>query len=157
MNWIDITLIGIVGYNALIGFKRGLIRLIMDMVAFFLSIWISSHYGPILAQWLEESMKQTPPTSTIIGYIGVWLALFGVLSLIGMGLSRMLPVIGLGIADRLGGIIFGTVKGLLFCVPIIMPIQFFKPEMLTQSIMAPPLAPLVSSVGAHMFSTSHDH
>ena len=153
MNYVDIALITIIGYNGLTGFKRGLVRLVMDILAFAAAISLTSKYGHIAATWIETTFKQPPPTSTVIGYVGVWLGIFGILSLIGMSLSAMLPVIGLGMVNRFGGVIGGTIKGMLICLPILMPIQFFKPELLKTSIIAPAMAPGVTQLGALLFST----
>jgi uncharacterized membrane protein required for colicin V production len=151
MNWVDLTFITIIGYNGLTGFKRGLVRLLMDIIAFALAIRFSSHYGGAVAKWAETSLSQAPPISTFVGYIGVWLATFGVLSVIGMWLSSVLPMIGLGSFNRIGGVIGGTIKGILICLPILMPLQFFKPELLKNSVFAPALAPAASTLGEKLF------
>jgi membrane protein required for colicin V production len=151
MNWVDIFLISIIGYHALKGFNRGLIQLIMDMVAFGMAIYLSMKNGPVTAHWIETTLHQVRPVSTIVGYIGVWIGVYLVLSLIGRWISRMMPAIGLGSLNKLGGIIGGTVKGLLFCVPIMMPIQLFKADLLGNSILAPAMAPMVSQLSAKLF------
>jgi uncharacterized membrane protein required for colicin V production len=123
----------------------------MDILAFAAAIGLTSKYGQIAATWIETTFKQHPPTSTFIGYIGVWIGIFGILSLLGMSLSAMLPAIGLGTVNRMGGVVGGTLKGMLICIPILMPIQFFKPDMLTTSIIAPAMAPAVTKLGALLF------
>lgn len=156
MNWIDITLLTIIGYNGLTGFKRGLIRLIMDIIAFAAAIRTSSLYGGEIAKWLEINAAFTTPVATFTGYIGIWVITFGILSFIGSSVSRALPMVGLGTFNHIGGVIGGTIKGILICLPLLMPIQFFKPDVLQSSTLAPALAPAAEQLGHWLFPKDQD-
>lgn len=151
MNTIDILLLTIIGYNAFAGFRRGLVRLVMDFVAFGVAIALTRNYGAIAAKFVEQTIHQHPPTSTLVGYIGLWLVTFGILSLIGMWISAALPMIGLSTLNRMGGLVGGTAKGLLFCIPILMPMQFFKQDLLVDSMIAQALSPAITTIGARIF------
>ena len=110
MIWIDYSFVFIIAVSALIGILRGLVQEALSLVAWVLAIWISVHFSPMLAQLLHGQIEQT-----MLRNIAAFFILFiGTLltgSLISYIIRSGLKKIGLGFLDRLGGLLFGVLRG----------------------------------------------
>ncbi len=143
-SWADILLIGIIGYNAFKGYQHGLIQVLINMSAFILSFTIASSSGGLIVSWIQAITGQPMDTSTVVSHVAIWLLVYLGLTIGGTALSKMLPFLGLGGANRMGGVIVGTLRGLLICVPLILLIQIFDPNAANLSAMLPALSPLAT-------------
>ncbi|NBV41734.1 CvpA family protein [bacterium] len=156
MTPIDWILISVIAFNALIGFWRGMIQIVMDLAAFGIGIAAAMIFGKQIGPALAPIIHNTP-IALISGYILAWGITYLAIHWLGLFISKLMPMVGLGIANRLGGIVAGGVKGLLFCLPILLPIQLFKPDFFNGSKIACHLAPYVSDIGAVAFPSKSPH
>ena len=141
MNWLDIVLAVILLASAVSGFRRGLTRQIIGLVAgiaaLVLGIWFYGTAGSFLLPYVSSR--------TIANACGFALVFCGVL-LVGAVASfvtgKFLKVTGLSIFDHLLGAGFGLLRGLLFAVAIIMGAMAFAhgdkaPDAIVNSRLAP--------------------
>lgn len=65
MNWSDIAVIAIIGVFALIGMKKGFVMSLFKLLSFFICIYASIKFYPVLS----DAIKNTPVYATIKDYI----------------------------------------------------------------------------------------
>lgn len=123
MSWIDCVVLGVLFISALIGLVRGLISEVLSLVIWVVAFWVAWTFGPVLAHELEG--KVSLPTARIA--IGYGVCFMGVLLLGGVVrfiLSRLVASTGLGGPDRLLGMIFGLVRGVLIISLVVFMLGF---------------------------------
>lgn len=152
MAWFDIVLILVFIMHLVSGFSRGLIKQLFDILGFilviFLSLWGSRNFSHVLVEYInpediiphhdvitalgvDVALEQAPQ---LIAGILTFLILFLILSMVfklfssGFRWINRIPVIGL--FNRIGGGVLGSIVGLVFVYIIIaafslIPLQFF--------------------------------
>lgn len=114
MNFIDILLILLFFGSLALGFFQGMIRIIVLILAFYLSLVLASLYYPTLGQWFVRQLD----TERYVGeYVAFALVLFFstvLLSLAGLYTFRYAQLPGsLQYLDRIVGTVLGMVLGAL--------------------------------------------
>ncbi|HET8547943.1 MAG TPA: CvpA family protein [Bryobacteraceae bacterium] len=139
MNWFDIVLIIIVVASVANGFARGFIRIgigfIATVLAFLLAAWFYGSAGALLTPVIHS-----PVLANVAGFGLVFAAVMVVGAITSALLARALRLVGLGLADRAGGAALGAVRGILFCVILLVGILAFSkktPAAVAHSHFAP--------------------
>ncbi len=110
MIWIDYSFLFIIAVSALVGVLRGLVREALSLIAWVLAIWVSIHFGPMLAQLLQTQIEQ-PMMRNIAAFLLLFVGTLLTGSLISYIIRSGLKKIGLGFLDRIGGLLFGVLRG----------------------------------------------
>lgn len=128
MNWADYAIIAIVGISVLVSVIRGFVREAMSLLVWLAALGLASVYYQVLAEWLT-ALIGSPSMRLIVAWAGIFvviLLLGGILSYL---LAKLLKATGLSGTDRLLGMIFGTARGglvvlaLLIMIPAIIPLD----------------------------------
>ena len=110
MNYIDITLCIPLVWGLYKGFSKGLIIEGASMLAFGLGIWGGIHFST----WVAEKISTTfnwkseylPIVSFAITFLGIIIAVYCIAKLI----QRLIEGMELGVINKIGGALFGTLK-----------------------------------------------
>ena len=112
MNWFDIvtgSLILIIGIK---GIFNGLIKELAGLVGIVLGVWIASTYASDFGQWMGKNFLSLDSRSalTMAGFLAlltlIWLACI----VAGILVSKLVSLSGLGIVDKLLGLLFASSK-----------------------------------------------
>ena len=68
LNILDIAFVTVILLSAIIGFFRGLVREIMSLLGWIVSIWLAWVYAPRLA-YLFESLLQSPDVRQAAAFV----------------------------------------------------------------------------------------
>lgn len=127
MNWLDYTLLAILGYSTIRAAMRGLTREVIGIVAsvaaLLLGMWFYGLAGGYLLPYVGSER--------VAKLAGFALVFFGVLllgALVGRILARLLRIVGLSFLDRLGGACFGLARGFLFAIALLTAFIAFGPH-----------------------------
>ena len=142
MNILDVGIIIVLLYNALTGLRRGLSRILFNILGLGLGTALGLIHYPSIAFLLEQSLYMPRPYSEFLGF-GIILSVIFVISLtLGQLFEKILKLTFLGSFNALGGCLLGVVKGLFVCLPFLIPMTYFKSPILDTSHLAPYLLPL---------------
>jgi membrane protein required for colicin V production len=118
-NWVDYTILVIIGLSVAVSFVRGFVREALSLVIWVAAFWIAFTFSNTLSSLLVNTIHSA----------GIrWLAAFGGLVIITLILGAMLNYLigqvvdktGLGGTDRILGVAFGIVRGMLLVTVLIM-------------------------------------
>lgn len=110
MNYIDITIIIILGVSALRGFVNGLIIEIASLAALIFGIWGAIKLSGVTAAKLYEYFDMDGKYIGIISFIITFILIVIIIHFIGMLIDRLMKAVSLGFLMKLLGIVFGLLK-----------------------------------------------
>ena len=111
-NWVDITVLSIVCLSTLLAMFNGFLSSMLSLFGWILSIFLTYHGFPLIQPYLHN--KITSELAVIIlGYSGLllfWIIVFG---FVNVAISPLLNELKKGIFDKILGIFFGLMRGIL--------------------------------------------
>jgi membrane protein required for colicin V production len=120
--WVDAVVLAALVLSLGLGIFRGLVREILSLSSWIISIWLAYVYGDDLAivvvPWVESERL-----SGLIGYVVVFVTVLVLLSLVGALLLKLFRIAGLSGTSRLLGGLFGFLRGL-----VIVTVLLFSAE-----------------------------
>jgi len=119
MTVFDYLVVGILVVSLLLGAWRGLVSEILALAAWALAFLAARHFGPLLVPWLAGMVSQ-PVLRLVLAYALVFVLTLIVLGLLRLLLRELLHAVGLGLADRTLGAIFGLLRGVLICLLLVL-------------------------------------
>jgi membrane protein required for colicin V production len=117
--WVDYCIIGLIGFSALAGLIRGLIREMVSLVAWGAAIWIGLRFAGDVSVLLNPAIPI--PSARMAAAFGIlFLASLMATSFVGFLLSKLAHSTGLSGMDRLAGLAFGLARGVLIVAAVIL-------------------------------------
>ena len=139
MNALDITIGIILAYCLIRGVFRGLVEEISSIFGVFAGIYAAVFYYPqgavFLSRWMAEAAYRN-----IISFLIIFGLVFIVVGVLGVLIKYLLNIASLGWLDRLCGVAFGGIKGILVVSVLLMALTAFLPRgapLIRQSLLAP--------------------
>jgi len=140
MSAFDLIVIGIVALSTVFAFWRGLIRVVMSLVALIAAVLAAIQFSPAVAAMLPA--LGDPVTRYVAAFALIFIVVALVGALLGWVLSRAIRAIGLGFVDRLLGAVFGVARGVLIVVIAVLLAGLTtlpRQEWWQNALLAPPL------------------
>jgi len=119
MIWIDYAIFGLVSFGLIIGLLRGYSRAAFSLLFWMLAIVIGLSFSREFSVFLESTINNSLPKITA-SFALLFLITLSVGALIRMLLGELINKPELTFVDRLGGMIFGLVHGMLVVLVLVM-------------------------------------
>ena len=119
---LDIAIATVVLLSAAIGLVRGLIKEVLSLVSWAAAFIIAIYFSPVAAaglpvQWGSESLR------LVIAFGGLFIATLIVAAILQWLVVQLVSSTGLSGTDRFLGFLFGSARGLLICVVVLMGLR----------------------------------
>ena len=125
MNYLDVIIGLILLLFAYKGKKKGLIVEAFSLAAFLIGIYGAMYLSDITAKGLAKIIDAPQEIMTIIAFIITFIILAILVTFIGKLISKIVEALFLGFIDKIGGFVFGIVKGALLVSILILVLNFF--------------------------------
>lgn len=127
INWVDVVLGGAVIISALVGIARGLIKEVLSLLTWLVAIWVAWKFSDMVAEKYVRGFIDDPTISYLAAFGGLFLVTLFALGLFNMLVSSFLASSGLGGIDRMLGMIFGLLRGLIIAAILVFIAKFVPP------------------------------
>lgn len=122
MNWADYCILAMLGISVLIGLVRGFVSEAMALAGWVLAFWAAWTFGDQLAaQFTAISM---PSMRLLLGYAVCFLVILVASGIVSMLLRKVIVGSGLSGSDRMLGMVFGLLRGLVVVTLAVLLLGF---------------------------------
>ncbi len=140
MNILDIILAIVLALGAIQGFRKGIIAQLCGIVGVVLGAWLAFKFGAKLGDWIGVQLNE------VVAYVIVFLVAVLAASLMGRIAAAVLKATGLGILNRLGGLVLSVVEYALILALLLGLFErinnatgWVEPKVLEESVVAGPV------------------
>lgn len=154
MNIVDILIIAFLIYSIYDGWKRGLLALVADLIALFLSILLALKFYPPLAPLTVSLLRIPEQAAQVISFFVLAFVLGSLFSLVfGIIIKLIPPLIRGSVPDRAAGSLLGIAKGVVYvgivlllisALPVLQPVK----DAVATSRLSPPITQRVKVIAA---------
>ena len=149
-NWVDITLLIIIGLSIITGLIRGFVKELIALCVWATAIWLAVSYSYTLTPWLQPYIKDKN-AQTVVGCVLILLATLIAGGLFSALIGFILHRTGLSGTDRVLGMGFGFVRGVFIVALLIMIMKMTSlSPYLEKSYWCPKFDPLVTWLSGKM-------
>src|SRR5512141_3166103 len=113
MNWLDIVILCILVLLVINGIRKGFILSLATLIALVLGIWAAIRFSWFVSSFLNKTFHPSGSWLTVLSYALTFILVVILVILIAKLLERVVKTVGLGLANRIIGGLFGLLKGLL--------------------------------------------
>ena len=142
MNPFDIFIIIIIGYSLIRGLFRDLVKEVSSIIGVLGGFYAAYTYYKVLAGLLAGLIHDTSYLN-ILSFLIIFSGVLIVVGVLGVIIKYLLNISFLGWVDRIGGVVFGVLKGILIVSILFITLTAFLPKG-TAFIKNSELAPHVS-------------
>jgi len=118
MNLVDGIILGALALSVLIGLFRGLVSEVLALLIWVLAFWAAWAFGPTVALHLQQAIEM-PALRQLAAYGACFFVVLILGALLRYAARRLIAGAGLGGIDRLFGMAFGLVRGVLVVTVVV--------------------------------------
>lgn len=123
MNWADYCIVAVLGLSVLIGLWRGFVAEVLAIACWVAAIWVAYMFGADLAEKFANSIS-LPSARLLLAYALCFIGVLIVGALLSFFLRKLVAGSGLTGSDRLLGMLFGLVRGVVLVSLMVLLLGF---------------------------------
>ena len=94
---------------------RGFITELISFICWAVAIYVSANYFHIPTNFIDDYIGNLQ-ISKILAFVLIFFSTFIISAILGFLLSKMIGLLGLGVLNRMFGLVFGLLKGSVFII-----------------------------------------
>ncbi len=126
MHWLDIVFLAIVAISTGISIFRGFIKEVLSLLAWIAAFFIAKHFYMQAETYLASSIDN-PTARSVLAWLGLFLGSLLTFGLINHFIAKLVSKLGLSSVDRMLGMAFGALRGVLIITIVILSLKHLTP------------------------------
>ena len=126
MNILDIIIGIVLLLFAFAGLRKGLIIEAFYLASIIIGLYGAMFFSDAMSNWLSEIINVEAQYLALVAFILTFILFMVLIRFVGRIISGLIEAIHLGLIDKIGGFIFGIVKGALLLSILIMVLNIFN-------------------------------
>ncbi len=118
MTSFDYVVMTVLAASVLLGVWRGVVGEIIALVAWGLAFFSAKWWGDEVASYFFSSISD-PVMRTVAAWVAVFVVVLVLMALLRLAVRGLLNALGLTLSDRLLGLVFGAVRGLVIIMALV--------------------------------------
>lgn len=118
MTVFDYITLGVIGVSLIFGLWRGVVSEVIGLVAWGVGIAAAILYGGTAGDALFTGLHD-PAIRTLAGCVLIFVGVLLAMALLRLAVRRMVQALGLSVSDRLLGMLFGLLRGVLVMMVLV--------------------------------------
>ncbi|WP_299079633.1 CvpA family protein [uncultured Paraglaciecola sp.] len=155
MNWIDFAILGVILISAIISIIRGFVKEAISLAIWFSAFFIASQFYADLATYLTKLDDLMIRNGVAIAILFTSTLILG--GLVNYLISQLVHFTGLTGTDRMLGLVFGVLRGILFVSAVLFFLDTFTPMATSAGWGASLLIPEFSLIIEWFFEYLHNN
>ena len=125
MNWVDFTIIGVILLSALISIIRGFVKEALSLISWVLAFFIASRFYMYITSYLTYFDSDVIRIAVAIAIL--FISTLIVCAIVSYIIGELVQKTGLSSTDRILGICFGVLRGILVVAAVLFFVDTFTP------------------------------
>ena len=125
MNILDLIICIVLIIFAISGLRKGLIVEVFNLASYLIGVYGAMYFSEIVSNSLSKALHVSPEYLMMIAFILTFIVFVIVVRYLAALLSNLIEAINLGLFDKIGGLVFGGLKGALIVSLCIMALNIF--------------------------------
>lgn len=117
--WVDYAILGIVGLSVLVSLWRGFMREAIALAAWVIAFFVALNFSDRVAGHLVEYIS-VPSVRQAAGFGLAFVGTLFVGGVVNLVVGQIVDSTGLGATDRLLGVVFGVLRGVLIVAILVL-------------------------------------
>lgn len=156
MNWLDIVILSVIGLSALISLIRGFAKEALSLIIWCGAFFIASQYYAKLAVYFTNIKDDMVRNGAAIAALFVATLVVG--AIVNYVISQLVQKTGLSGTDRILGVVFGALRGVLIVAAALFFVDTFTSlsdsEWWKSSQLVPEFSRVIAPLFEHIQATS---
>ena len=119
MNWLDYSILAVIGVSVLISLWRGFTKEALSLAGWIIAAWVALTFADKLQMLLEPHI-QVPSLRLIVAFAILFIATLFLAGLINYLAVQLIKKTGLSGTDRMVGIFFGVARGCVVVAVLVL-------------------------------------
>ncbi len=119
---LDIVIVTLVLLSAAIGLVRGLVKELLSLISWAVAFVVAIYFSSVLAEQMPDTWGSIS-VRTVIGFAVLFIGTLILAAVVQWLVAQLIATTGLSGTDRFLGLLFGSARGLLVCVVLLIGLR----------------------------------